>query len=99
MENKHSYTDILKRVQHILIDITTNISTSNLNSNRTQFLSSRHTKELDEWIEEYSEKLTPVHHYIIPVSIFFFFFLKNIIIFEEIFSLERDGQVEFVVEK
>jgi hypothetical protein len=52
------------------------ISASILKSSKPEqqvHLSTRHTKDLEEWIEEYSRQLPPLEKYVIPVSFFHFF--------------------------
>ncbi|XP_034239622.1 corrinoid adenosyltransferase-like [Thrips palmi] len=81
-DNNHTYVEYLKRIQTLLIDISVAISNCNYNSPNsppvsptvspsplsikgTSF-SKRHAAELEEWIEEYSESLPPVEHFVIP---------------------------------
>lgn len=65
------YADKLKRIQTIVIDISTAIS-------RAKTLKSQipptYTKELEDWIKEYSKELPPPEQYIIPVifSVYFY---------------------------
>lgn len=66
-ECEHEYSDKLKRIQTIIIDISTAISKcGDKNCNNT--LPPLHTKELEDWIREYSKELPPPEQYIIPVS-------------------------------
>lgn len=95
-DNHHTYVEYLKRIQTLLIDISVAISNCNYNSpNSSPVLptvspsplsikgtsfSKRHAAELEEWIEEYSESLPPVEHFVIPVShpnIVVYMLLKN----------------------
>jgi len=69
-QNKHPYAGQLQRVQCILQDIGSCIATP-LGSARDSHLekvgfSSRHTTELEEWIDEYSELLPPLQNFILP---------------------------------
>lgn len=67
-DGEHAYTDKLKRIQCILVDISASI----LRSSKPELqihLSTRHTKELEDWIEEYSRQLPPLENYVIPVSL------------------------------
>ena len=63
----HTYTDKLKRIQCILMDISASILKS-CNPEQQVPLSTRHTKDLEEWIEEYATQLPPLEKYVIPVS-------------------------------
>jgi cob(I)alamin adenosyltransferase len=67
-DGEHSYTDKLKRIQCILVDISASILRSS-ESGQQICLSARHTKDLEEWIEEYSCQLPPLENYVIPVSL------------------------------
>lgn len=64
-EAGQQYTDKLKRIQTIIIDISTAISKGNSSKNQ---IPSSHTKELEDWIQEYSKELPPPEQYIIPVN-------------------------------
>ncbi|XP_069703870.1 corrinoid adenosyltransferase MMAB-like isoform X2 [Periplaneta americana] len=64
-DGEHTYTDKLKRIQCILVDISASILKSCQPEQQVQ-LSSRHTKDLEEWIEEYSRQLPPLEKYVIP---------------------------------
>lgn len=66
LEAEHDYCDKLKRIQTVLIDISTLISKNGKLPNK--LITHVHTKELEEWINDYSVKLPPVEHFIIPVS-------------------------------
>lgn len=63
-ESGQQYTDNLKRVQTVIIDISTAISKRN--TAKLEF-SAIYTKELEDWIDEYSKQLPPPEQYIIPV--------------------------------
>ncbi|XP_066144400.1 corrinoid adenosyltransferase MMAB-like isoform X1 [Euwallacea fornicatus] len=60
-EAEHQYTDKLKRIQTIIIDISTAIS-----RNSKVAIPPVYTKELEDWISEYAKQLPPVEQYIIP---------------------------------
>jgi len=69
-KNKHPYIEQLQRVQCILQDIGSCVATP-LSSARDSHLvkvgfSSRHTSELEEWIDEYSDTLPPLLNFILP---------------------------------
>ncbi|XP_049778897.1 corrinoid adenosyltransferase MMAB-like [Schistocerca nitens] len=64
IDGQHSYVDKLNRIQCILVDISTAIS--KCSSSELVRLSSRHTKDLEEWIDEYSKQLPPLENYVIP---------------------------------
>ncbi|KAH1000678.1 corrinoid adenosyltransferase MMAB [Dendroctonus ponderosae] len=60
-ESEHEYTDKLKRIQTIIIDISTAIS-----RNSKVAIPPVYTKELEDWISEYAKQLPPPEQYIIP---------------------------------
>ncbi|XP_076251705.1 corrinoid adenosyltransferase MMAB-like isoform X1 [Rhynchophorus ferrugineus] len=60
-ESDHEYIDKLKRIQTIIIDISTAIS-----RNTKVSIPPVYTKELEDWIYEYSKQLPPPEQYIIP---------------------------------
>nr|CAD7578626.1 unnamed protein product [Timema californicum] len=62
-DGEHSYTDKLKRIQCILVDINTCILRTS--QDRPRF-SPRHTNDLEDWITEYSNQLPPLENYVIP---------------------------------
>jgi len=68
-DGEHTYTDKLKRIQCILVDISASILKSSKPEEQVH-LSTRHTKDLEEWIEEYSRQLPPLEKHVIPVSLF-----------------------------
>ncbi|KAK7867850.1 hypothetical protein R5R35_003522 [Gryllus longicercus] len=65
IDNQHVYTDKLNRIQCILVDISSAILKSPKQGQR-MLLSEQHTKDLEEWIEEYSSQLPPLENYVIP---------------------------------
>lgn len=70
LEGDHEYTDKLKRIQTVIIDLSTAISRSG--DEFSKIVSKAYTRELEDWIEEYSKLLPPPEQYIIPVSKIFF---------------------------
>lgn len=66
-EAEHEYSDKLKRVQTIIIDLTSAISRYGAKTKSP--IPNNYTKELEDWIQEYSKQLPPPEQYIIPVSI------------------------------
>lgn len=64
-ENEHDYTDKLKRIQTIVIDISTAISRTT-GKNGVKQMPKIYTQELEDWIQEYSKELAPLEQYIIP---------------------------------
>lgn len=65
-EAEHEYSDKLKRIQTIIIDLTSAISRYGDRSQKP--IPNDYTKELEDWISEYSKLLPPPEQYIIPVS-------------------------------
>lgn len=65
-DSEHEYSDKLKRIQTVVIDISTAISKSGDKS--CKLVSPSHTKELEDWISKYTKQLPPPEQYIIPVS-------------------------------
>ncbi|XP_044734529.1 corrinoid adenosyltransferase-like [Chrysoperla carnea] len=71
-DSSHEYVDKLKRIQTVLIDMSTNISKCLVDPKSPQqettavALGNQYTKELEEWIHEYSQQLPPVDQFIIP---------------------------------
>lgn len=61
---EHPYVDKLKRVQMILFDLSHAISKST--PGKTKPFETKHTRDLEEWILEYSNQLPPAEDYIIP---------------------------------
>lgn len=68
-KTEHPYVDKLKRVQMILFDLNHVISRSA--PGKIKQFENHHTKDLEEWISEYSNQLPPAEDYIIPVNIMF----------------------------
>ncbi|XP_063220800.1 corrinoid adenosyltransferase MMAB-like [Bacillus rossius redtenbacheri] len=64
-DGEHSYTDKLKRIQCILMDINACIMGTHRAGEKPR-LSARHTKDLEDWITEYSGQLPPLENYVIP---------------------------------
>ncbi|KAF5298057.1 hypothetical protein FQA39_LY11825 [Lamprigera yunnana] len=64
LEGEHEYSDKLKRIQTVIIDISTAISKCG-DKNKKPVLST-YIKELEDWIHHYSEQLPPPEQYIIP---------------------------------
>lgn len=58
----------MKRIQTIIIDLTSAISRYGA-ANRNP-IPNVYTKELEDWISEYSKELPPPEQYIIPVSVY-----------------------------
>ena len=67
-KEEHPYVDKLKRVQMILFDLHHAILRSAPGQRKS--FENKHTKDLEEWIIEYSKQLPPPEDYIIPVCIF-----------------------------
>jgi len=70
LKNKHPYIGQLQRVQCILQDIGSCVATP-ASSARTSHLektafNSRHTADLEEWIDKYSQELPPLENFILP---------------------------------
>ncbi|XP_031779653.1 corrinoid adenosyltransferase [Nasonia vitripennis] len=63
-KEEHPYVDKLKRVQMILFDLHHAILRST--PGQAKSFEDRHTKDLEEWIAEYSKLLPPPEDYIIP---------------------------------
>ncbi|XP_051173290.1 corrinoid adenosyltransferase MMAB-like isoform X1 [Leptopilina boulardi] len=63
-KTEHPYVDKLKRVQMILFDLNHAISRSA--PGKIKQFENHHTKDLEEWISEYSNQLPPAEDYIIP---------------------------------
>ena len=68
-KTEHPYIDKLKRVQMILFDLNHAISRSA--TGKVRQFENNHTKDLEEWISEYSSQLPPPEDYIIPVLTLF----------------------------
>lgn len=65
-ESEHEYVDKLKRIQTVIIDISTSILQNN---NNCTPIGSTHIKELQTWLDEYKKELPPPEQHIIPVNI------------------------------
>lgn len=63
-EYDQEYCDKLKRIQTTIIDLSTAISRSGEINSKS--IPSSYTKELEDWIAEYSKELPPPEQYIIP---------------------------------
>ncbi|XP_014231732.1 cob(I)yrinic acid a,c-diamide adenosyltransferase, mitochondrial-like [Trichogramma pretiosum] len=63
-KEEHPYKDKLKRVQMILFDLHYSILRST--PGEKKLFENRHTKDLEEWIQEYSKQLPPPEDYIVP---------------------------------
>ncbi|XP_012264026.2 corrinoid adenosyltransferase MMAB-like [Athalia rosae] len=61
---QHPYVDKLKRVQMVLFDL--NYAISKSTPGKTKQFENKHTKDLEEWILEYTNQLPPAEDYIIP---------------------------------
>ncbi|XP_072289447.1 corrinoid adenosyltransferase MMAB [Eucyclogobius newberryi] len=70
LENAHTFTDQLYKIQCILQDVGSNIATPQSSARdshikRTQFTSSS-TAELENWIDQFTEELPPLTNFILP---------------------------------
>lgn len=70
LDKQHSYVEQLQRVQCILQDVGSNIATP-LSSAREAHLrltefDSMHVIELEEWIDDYTSRLSPLENFILP---------------------------------
>ncbi len=69
-QNQHPYVDQLQRVQCLLQDIGSALATPHSSAREVHLektlFNPRHTKELEEWIDEYSERLPPLENFILP---------------------------------
>ncbi len=68
--NNHPYVDQLERVQCLLQDIGSALATPyssarEVHVEKTVF-NPRHTKELEEWIDVFADKLPPLENFILP---------------------------------
>lgn len=67
ISNHHPYSDTLTRIQTMLVDIIFAISKSNeAQEKRGVTFPARNTQELEEWITEYSQNLSPAENYLLP---------------------------------
>jgi len=67
----HPYIDQLQRIQCLLQDVggcvaTPRSSARQAHIEKVQGLSQRHTLEIEEWIDEYSQLLPPLENFILP---------------------------------
>ena len=67
----HPYTDQILRIQCLLQDIGSCIATPASSArqshiDKVQGLNRRHTDEIEEWIDEYSQSLPPLENFILP---------------------------------
>lgn len=83
-EAEHEYSDKLKRIQTIIIDLTSAIS--RYGDTNQKPIPSDYTRELEDWISEYSKHLPPPEQYIIPVSNFKYFLL---VFYLDVYTLGR----------
>lgn len=79
VDNKHPYSDKITRIQTMLVDISADIMKipslgDNHDSKQEEksLITSCNTKELEEWIEEYSKHLPPLENHILPVCSHFY---------------------------
>ncbi len=76
-QNQHPYVDQLQRVQCLLQDIGSALATPHSSAREVHLektlFNPRHTKELEEWIDEYSERLPPLENFILPGGVLRYF--------------------------
>jgi len=69
-KNKHPYAEQLQRVQCILQDIGSCIATPPSSARESHLeltaFNSRHTTDLEEWIDRYTQELPPLENFILP---------------------------------
>ncbi|XP_075221009.1 corrinoid adenosyltransferase MMAB-like [Lycorma delicatula] len=64
---QHNYGDKLLRIQMLLVNVMTAIQKSHFQTGKEKVpFSPTYTKELEDWIDEYSHQLPPVEHYVLP---------------------------------
>lgn len=67
---KFAYIDQLQRIQCILQDVGSLVATPHSSSREAHRVkvsfNSRHTTELEEWIDEYTKELPPLQNFILP---------------------------------
>lgn len=67
---KFPYNDQLQRIQCILQDIGSLVATPHSSARKAHrdkiMFSSRHTNELEEWIDDYTKELPPLENFILP---------------------------------
>lgn len=67
ISNHHPYSDTLTRIQTMLVDIIFAISKSSETQEKSGVtFPARNTQELEEWISEYSQNLSPAENYLLP---------------------------------
>lgn len=68
--NHHSYLEQLERIQCILQDVGALVATPSSSARKSHLdrvaFNSRHTVELEEWIDEYTKELPPLENFILP---------------------------------
>jgi len=69
--HNHPLIDQMQRIQCLLQDVGACVATPRSSArqahiDRVQGLSTRHTREIEEWIDEYSESLPPLENFILP---------------------------------
>lgn len=62
----HQYCDKIKRIQTVIIELTTAISGSQ--DGDPNNITDLHIKELEDWIKMYANELPPPEHHILPVA-------------------------------
>ncbi|KAJ0019386.1 hypothetical protein NQD34_006955 [Periophthalmus magnuspinnatus] len=70
LEKGHTFTDQLDKIQCILQDVGSNIATPQssareIHIKRTEFTNSS-TADLENWIDQFTEELPPLTHFILP---------------------------------
>uniref|UniRef100_A0A3B4B1C8 Corrinoid adenosyltransferase MMAB n=1 Tax=Periophthalmus magnuspinnatus TaxID=409849 RepID=A0A3B4B1C8_9GOBI len=69
LEKGHTFTDQLDKIQCILQDVGSNIATPQSSAReihiRTEFTNSS-TADLENWIDQFTEELPPLTHFILP---------------------------------
>jgi len=69
-ENKHPYVEQLQRIQCILQDIGSSIATPTTSAREAHLektaFNARHTTDLEEWIDKYSDQLPALENFILP---------------------------------
>ncbi|KAL1140638.1 hypothetical protein AAG570_000568 [Ranatra chinensis] len=66
IDKEHPYTDKLTRIQTLLVDIALSVTYFECESKNKQEFSEKNTKEIEEWIQEFSANLVPRERYILP---------------------------------
>ncbi len=71
-ENDHPYADSLQRIQCLLQDVGSAVATPATTAREAHKkriggeFSGVHTRELEEWIDYYSDQLPPLENFILP---------------------------------